>query len=113
MTKSLMRSLYVHFPFCESKCHYCDFYSLGRERTKSGDPDQFKNAFRIGSEQNARLLDPELDTIFFGGSTPSMTPCDSMKFVLEPLWKNTRITKIIEWTMEAIPSFISPSSFKE
>lgn len=108
-----MKSLYVHFPFCEAKCHYCDFYSLGRERTRAGDPDLFEKALRIEAEQTAPLLDGELETIFFGGGTPSMTPPDSMKRALEPLWRKTRITSSTEWTMEANPSSIERDRMRE
>jgi oxygen-independent coproporphyrinogen-3 oxidase len=108
----IMQSLYVHFPFCEAKCHYCDFYSLGRERTRAGDPDRFEKALLLEATQSAHLLSKELDTVFFGGGTPSMTPCDSMARALEPIWAHTRITEKTEWTMEANPSSIQLESFK-
>src|SRR6478735_450779 len=101
-----MQSLYVHFPFCEAKCHYCDFYSLGRERTRAGDPDRFEKALRLEAQQSAHLLSSELDTVFFGGGTPSMTPCESMARALEPIWAHTKVTEKTEWTMEANPSSI-------
>jgi oxygen-independent coproporphyrinogen-3 oxidase len=107
------RSLYVHFPFCETKCHYCDFYSLGRERTKDGDAPKFESALKIEAAMTAPLLAPELDTIFFGGGTPSMTPVDSMKRALEPLWKHTRVTPETEWTMEANPSSVTQQSLRD
>src|SRR4051812_29899509 len=95
---SSIRSLYVHFPFCESKCHYCDFYSLGRERTRAGDADRFEAALKAEATLLAPALAPELETIFFGGGTPSMTPPDSMARALEPLWQSTRVTPETEWT---------------
>jgi oxygen-independent coproporphyrinogen-3 oxidase len=107
------KSLYVHFPFCETKCHYCDFYSLGRERTRDGDASNFEAALRIEAELQAPFLAPELDTIFFGGGTPSMTPPDSMKRSLEPLWRNSSVTPNTEWTMEANPSSITLENFKQ
>lgn len=107
-----MDSLYVHFPFCESKCHYCDFYSLGRDRTRTGDADQFEKALQIEATQMGAHLAPELDTVFFGGGTPSMTPPDSMKRALEPLWRHTQIHSQTEWTMEANPSSITLESMK-
>ncbi len=108
-----MRSLYTHFPFCEAKCHYCDFYSLGRERTKLGDRDKFAEALTREAEALGHLLSPELDTIFFGGGTPSMTPAAEMARALEPLWKHTRVTPETEWTMEANPSSVSLESLRE
>jgi oxygen-independent coproporphyrinogen-3 oxidase len=106
-------SLYVHFPFCETKCHYCDFYSLGRERTREGDATQFEQALKTEADLSGHRLAPELDTIFFGGGTPSMTPADSMKRALEPLWKSTRVTSETEWTMEANPSSVTTESLSE
>lgn len=101
-----MKSVYVHFPFCESKCNYCDFYSIGLERTRKDDFSSFKSALRREAELVAHLLAPELDTIFFGGGTPSLTNPESMAFSLEPLWQKTTITPQTEWTMEANPSSI-------
>ncbi len=109
---NLIESLYVHFPFCESKCHYCDFYSLGKERTKEGDADRFEKALNLEIIQSSHLLAPELSTLFFGGGTPSMTSYDSMVRALEPLWKTTQITPQTEWTMEANPSSITLEAFK-
>ncbi len=101
-----MQSLYVHFPFCESKCHYCDFYSLGKEKTRESDPQRFELALQKEASQQAHLLDESLDTIFFGGGTPSMTPPESMARALEPLNLSKRLTASTEWTMEANPSSI-------
>src|SRR5579885_1359586 len=105
------RSLYVHFPFCETKCHYCDFYSLGRERVKEGDAESFAQALAKEAELQAPFLAPELDTVFFGGGTPSMTPAAVMEAALEPVLP--RITALTEWTMEANPSSITLESMRE
>jgi oxygen-independent coproporphyrinogen-3 oxidase len=107
-----MRSLYVHFPFCETKCHYCDFYSLGRERTREGDPDKFERALARECELSAPQLAPELDTIFFGGGTPSMTPPETMSRALRPLGLDRRVTAATEWTMEANPSSVSEATLR-
>jgi len=113
MAQTGIRSLYVHFPFCEAKCHYCDFYSLGRERTRPGDADQFETALTQESELLAHRLAPEIETIFFGGGTPSMTPVSTMEKALAPLKIHQRITATTEWTMEANPSSVTLESLKE
>src|SRR5687768_15380447 len=105
-------SLYVHFPFCEAKCHYCDFYSLGRSRTRPGDADQFEEALKIEAAAQAPLLGPALRTIFFGGGTPSMTPPESAARALEPLLSKVRLSSEIEWTMEANPSSIHSENMR-
>ncbi len=99
-------SLYVHFPFCETKCHYCDFYSLGREKTRDGDAPLFAQALRREAELSAGALAPTIQTIFFGGGTPSMTPPEEMERALEPLRLQDRVTPTTEWTMEANPSSV-------
>ncbi len=105
-----MRSLYVHFPFCESKCHYCDFYSIGAERTAVSDPLVFEDALyrecRSMTDRLGPADGPKLETIFFGGGTPSMTPPDSMLRALAPLELERRVGSETEWTMEANPSSV-------
>jgi oxygen-independent coproporphyrinogen-3 oxidase len=105
-----MRSLYVHFPFCESKCHYCDFYSIGAERTAESDPVLFEDALYHECRAMAPRLGPadgpKLETIFFGGGTPSMTPPESMRRALAPLELDRRVGPDTEWTMEANPSSV-------
>ncbi len=110
------QSLYFHFPFCETKCHYCDFYSLGRERTRAGDADRFERALireiELRAGAGALTGDIPLQTIFFGGGTPSMTPPDSMGRIAGALFRSARLSPDYEWTMEANPSSISPANFK-
>jgi oxygen-independent coproporphyrinogen-3 oxidase len=112
-----MRSLYVHFPFCESKCHYCDFYSIGAERTADSDPFLFETSLteecrqavsgrKLSEGMTHSVLNDRIDTIFFGGGTPSMTPPESMARALEPLGLNRRVHAGTEWTMEANPSSV-------
>ena len=112
MTRNI-RSLYVHFPFCEAKCHYCDFYSLGRERTREGDAAKFETALKREAEVMGPLLGRELDTLFFGGGTPSMTPAKSMEEALDVLWRFTSVTPETEWSMEANPSSVTRESLED
>lgn len=101
------QSLYLHFPFCESKCHYCDFYSIGSEKTSHHD----LSTFEIALQQECKLHSPHLDetikTIFMGGGTPSMTDPQVMRTCLEPLQLEKRINSQTEWTMEANPSSVT------
>ncbi len=108
---ALARSLYVHFPFCEAKCHYCDFYSIGRERTQESDPGRFEFSLTLEASRLSPLLDSTLDTIFFGGGTPSMTPPESAARALESVL-GSRVVAGTEWTMEANPSSIHAENMK-
>jgi oxygen-independent coproporphyrinogen-3 oxidase len=107
-------SLYVHFPFCESKCHYCDFYSIGRERTRESDPELFAQAIEIESTLLAKQLseNSRFDTIFFGGGTPTMTDPGTIEQALKPLRALDRITPQTEWTTEANPSSVTAPNMK-
>lgn len=100
-------SLYVHFPFCETKCHYCDFYSLGREKTGTQDPVRFSAALQLEAIRWAAALAPKLKTLFFGGGTPSMTDPEAMEEALAPLALRGRVDAATEWTMEANPSSVA------
>jgi len=103
---SLFSSLYLHFPFCETKCHYCDFYSIPQHKVTPDMPTRFEKALKIEIIQNLSKIAPQIETLFLGGGTPSMTSCQSMVRALEPLWKHTQPTLDLEWTMEANPSSI-------
>jgi len=112
----MFSSIYMHFPFCESKCHYCDFYSIGREKTKEGDAPTFEKAIieEIRLRGESGVIAPTLNTIFLGGGTPSMTPPDSMARIFGELFKYTSIkpNDETEWTMEANPSSIELEQFR-
>jgi oxygen-independent coproporphyrinogen-3 oxidase len=109
-----MSSLYFHFPFCETKCHYCDFYSLGREKTKAGDPTLFEKAMieEVRLRGEAGDIPASIETIFLGGGTPSMTEPESMQRIFSELFKYTKLAPNYEWTMEANPSSIELGQFK-
>jgi oxygen-independent coproporphyrinogen-3 oxidase len=108
-------SLYLHFPFCEAKCHYCDFYSIGREKTRAGDPDLFERSLireiRIRGDRGE--FAPEFRTLFLGGGTPSMTEPASMERIFKVLFEYTRPAPEVEWTMEANPSSIGLERFRD
>ena len=112
-TPKSAQSLYFHFPFCETKCHYCDFYSLGREKTKPSDPDLFERALirEIELRGAQGSLSLPIETLFFGGGTPSMTPPESMSRIVNALFKEAKLASNYEWTLEANPSSISYENF--
>lgn len=107
-----MRALYVHFPFCETKCHYCDFYSLASTRVSKPDHSAFLKALHTEASLRKEELAPQLDTLFFGGGTPSMTTPKAMREALAPLELERRLHEKTEWTMEANPSSVSKESLK-
>lgn len=97
-------SLYVHFPFCETKCHYCDFYSIGETQTRPEDLSTFERALRLESAAIADKLSDKLETVFFGGGTPSKTDVQSAQRALAPLDLSRRCGTETEWTLEMNPA---------
>ncbi|MBI3535705.1 MAG: radical SAM family heme chaperone HemW [Deltaproteobacteria bacterium] len=108
----MFESLYIHFPFCESKCHYCDFYSLGKNKTKSENIMLFEKALNKECQIYHEKLAHPLKTIFFGGGTPSLTPPENMHKILAPLKLSEKTTPSTEWTIEANPSSINLEKLK-
>ena len=63
--------LYLHIPFCKTKCPYCDFYSM---RGDDSDRDMYVIALIESMEQWAEKLGRKADTLYLGGGTPSAGP---------------------------------------
>ncbi len=95
-------SLYVHLPWCESKCPYCDFNS---HPLKTALPEQeYIKAICVDLESEAEAFkDRELQTIFFGGGTPSLFSSSSIKKILDRVGGLVEISKQLEVTIEANP----------
>ena len=98
-------ALYVHIPFCLSKCNYCDF------NTYAGIEDlmpSFVEALRIEIEMwGERLNRPHVSTVFFGGGTPSYLPSAAISSLLDSIRESMRIASDEEVTLEANPDDVS------
>jgi oxygen-independent coproporphyrinogen-3 oxidase len=105
------RSLYLHFPFCEARCHYCDFYALALTRTNDEERARHTSTLKKELSLRANFLDHTLDTIFCGGGTPSLTPIEQMESLFAPLITD-KLTPTTEWTLEANPSSVSKPHFE-
>ena len=103
--------LYVHWPFCQSKCPYCDFNSHVREKI---DQSRWTTGLLAEIEYFAANADGRpLDTIFFGGGTPSLMNPETIATVIETARKAWSFSNDIEITMEANPSSVEASRFAE
>ena len=103
--------IYIHIPFCRSKCDYCDFYSLsGRE----ADMDRYQKALLAHIKETApHAKGMEVDTVYFGGGTPSYYGAKRLRALLAALRKQFRIRKDAEITMEANPDSVDFPSLKQ
>lgn len=92
--------IYLHIPFCEKKCFYCDFYSLENHSQRDEFTDSIVNEIHLFAERHPGL---DADTIFFGGGTPSLlTPLELDK-ILSALHEVFHISGDAEFTMECNP----------
>lgn len=96
--------IYVHIPFCEHKCDYCDFYSLaGAEEQVS----RYQKALLAHMAETAPLAKGwEVDTVYFGGGTPLMLGAKNLIQVLDFLKKRFKVQKDAEITVEANPESV-------
>ena len=103
--------IYIHIPFCRSKCDYCDFYSLsGRE----ADMDKYQKALLAHIKETApHAKGTEVDTIYFGGGTPSYYGAPRLKALLATLRRQFRVRKDAEITVEANPDSADFRSLKQ
>ena len=99
-----MAGLYIHIPFCKSKCGYCGFYSLPSTKLK----DKFLEALKEEIRQRKDYLHDELvSTIYFGGGTPSLLSADEIGSLLHLINKHYPIAPKPEITLEANPDTLS------
>ena len=100
--------IYVHVPFCRSKCQYCDFYSLTIKDDKL--MDGYLNAIcRHIRETGPLAPNYHVDTIFFGGGTPSFFGADGMATILSAIRRSFNVDNDAEITFEANPDSVSDS----
>ena len=109
LTKKLDKAplgIYIHVPFCRSKCQYCDFYSLASKDDKLMDGYLWAICAHI-KEAGALAPGYKVDTIYFGGGTPSFFGADGMATILTAIRRNFDVDNNAEITFEANPDSVS------
>lgn len=98
--------IYIHIPFCRSKCQYCDFYSITAKDDKL--MDSFIDAMtRHIKEAGGLAPNYKVDTIYFGGGTPSFFGADGMASILTAVRRYFDVDSNAEITFEANPDSVS------
>jgi len=104
-----MAGIYVHIPYCKTKCPYCDFFSV----TQRDDTSTFVQALlREIYLQGDYLCNNEIKTLYFGGGTPSLLQTEELKQIYEALYQHFNISEESERTIECNPDDVSPDFFK-
>ena len=106
-----MAGIYIHIPFCKSKCNYCDFYSETTHNKNTIDSYiialQKEIDLRISYLQNSKI-----ETIYFGGGTPSVLSANQINTIFDKINDSFTISKNLEFTFEANPDDINLSYLK-
>lgn len=102
--------IYIHIPFCRSKCDYCDFYSLAGRDDRM---DQYQKALLSHIKETAPLAqDFPVDTIYIGGGTPSYYGAKRLKELLGVVHKLYKVEKDAEVTVECNPDSVDVKALK-
>lgn len=105
-----MPGIYLHIPFCDTKCIYCDFYSITNHSRKN----EFLNSLTKEIRGKAELLkNRKFDSIFFGGGTPSLLGFKEFENIFETLYNNYNISSDTEITIEANPGTLDTKKLAE
>ena len=104
--------IYIHVPFCRSKCLYCDFYSLTtkEDRLLDGYLDAVCDHIR---ETGPLAPGYQVDTVYFGGGTPSFFGADGMAAILTAVRRAFDVSADAEITFEANPDSVSPKLLRK
>jgi oxygen-independent coproporphyrinogen III oxidase len=105
-----MAGIYIHIPFCKQACHYCDFHFSTNLKHK----DEMVTA--ISQEivlRNAYLNQEEIQSVYFGGGTPSILPSADIRAIFTSIEQNFSLASFTEITLEANPDDIRNASLKE
>lgn len=105
-------SLYIHYPFCLSKCPYCDFNSYKLNDIAYN--ENFINAYLLELDNYYKLLSQrKIKTIFFGGGTPSLMSIDFLSKIMKKIDCLWGIDRGIEVSMEANPTTVEIGKFQD
>ena len=99
--------IYIHVPFCRSKCQYCDFYSIATKDDRLMD-DYLDAVCNHIKEAGALAPGYQVDTVYFGGGTPSFFGADGMATILTAIRRSFDVYSDAEITFEANPDSVSP-----
>ena len=95
-----MAGIYIHIPFCKQACHYCDFHFSTQLKHK----DELVAALLLELQIRRNYLgDAPIDSIYFGGGSPSILPAKDIAQILQYIVNNFEVNSDAEITLEANP----------
>ena len=94
-----MSGIYLHIPFCKQACHYCDFHFSTSLKKK----DELVQAIALELELRKNEINEPIETIYFGGGTPSLLSVDELGFLIKVIYTQYEVIENPEITLEANP----------
>ena len=94
-----MSGIYIHIPFCKQACHYCDFHFSTSLKKK----DELVQAIATELILRKKEINGPIETIYFGGGTPSLLTIEELQFLIMTIYDNFEVSNAPEITLEANP----------
>lgn len=94
-----MSGIYIHIPFCKQACHYCDFHFSTSLKKK----DEMVQALAKEIQLRSKSITEPIETIYFGGGTPSILQIEDLQFLIDAVYRNYEVVENPEITVEANP----------
>ncbi len=105
-----MSGIYIHIPFCKQACHYCDFHFSTSLKKK----DEMILALAKEIEmRKSEFQDEIVETIYFGGGTPSILSIEDLRFLIDEIYRNYKVVENPEITVEANPDDLTENRIIE
>ncbi len=99
-----MSGIYIHIPFCKQACHYCDFHFSTSMKKKDEMVLALAKEIRLRKKESGN---DNIETIYFGGGTPSVLTFDEINFLIATVYENYNVVENPEITLEANPDDLS------
>ncbi len=105
-----MSGIYIHIPFCKQACHYCDFHFSTNLKKKE---EMILALAKEIEMRKSEFQDEIVETIYFGGGTPSILEISDLKFLIDSVYKNYKVVENPEITVEANPDDLTENRIIE
>lgn len=105
-----MAGIYIHIPFCKQACYYCDFHFSTSLKRKEDMLNAIKRELELRKDE---LNKEQIETIYFGGGTPSILKIDELRMLIDTIYENYEVVEDAEITLEANPDDLSSKKIKE
>ena len=99
-----MSGIYIHIPFCKQACHYCDFHFSTSLKKRDEVVEALAKEIELRKDEFKNII---VETIYFGGGTPSVLNNKELEFLIDTVYKNYNVSNDPEITLEANPDDLS------